>query len=212
MLRQASATERAPVSLRAEIESLRDAAERRGRPRRASGRHRPAWATPGGRLRLATVTALPLAAVLLALILIVSGGGPPTVDQTASLATRAPLTAAPGVDPAAPRLLTASVQKLHFPDWRAQGGWQSTGAREDQVGGRAVKTVYYRHAGTQIAYSIVARPALGGSRPPAGHHYRSFERSGRTYIVWTEGGHTCLLSSRRLSADQLWSLVRGKTV
>ncbi len=158
------------------------------------------------------VGALPLAALALALILIVSGGGPPTVSQTASLATRSAVEAAPAAEPTMPRLLTANVQNLHFPSWQAQGGWRSAGARQDSVGGRPVTTVYYEHAGAQIAYSIVAKPALGGSEPAGGHHYRAFKRDGRNYIVWTESGHTCLLSSRHLKSDQLWALVRGKTV
>jgi anti-sigma factor RsiW len=212
ILRQASATERAPASLRAEIESLR-AGQQRSRQRRRSGSSaRRPWASSGVRLRIATVTALPLAALALALILIISGGGPPTIGQTASLATRSAVQAAPAVEPTAPGLLTANVQKLHFPDWQAQGGWSSTGTREDSVGGRAVTTVYYRHAGTQIAYSIVAKPALGGSNPTGSHHYRPFKRDGRDFIVWTESGHTCLLSSNRLNSDQLWALVQGKTV
>jgi hypothetical protein len=213
LLRQASATERAPASLRADIESLRDGQRRRSDPRRRSGSSaRRLWTTAGIRLRIATVTALPLAALALALILIIGGGGSPTVSQTAALATRHAVEAAPAVEPATPRLLTASVQRLHFPNWEAQGGWRSTGARQDTVGGRAVTTVYYRHAGAQIAYSIVATPALSGSQPAAGHHYRRFTRDGRTYIVWTETGHTCVLSSNRLTSDQLWSLVRGQTV
>jgi hypothetical protein len=212
MLRHASATERAPASLRAELQALESGQRRAGGP--GGFRLLPGWSTPGGRLRIATVGFLPVAAVVLALVLILGSGSarPTTVMQAASLANRSPTTAAPGVEPAAPRLLTASVQNLHFPDWQAQGGWRSSGTRTDRVAGHAVTTVYYEHAGTQIAYSIVARPTLRNSAPPAGHHYRSFKRDGRAYIVWTDSGHTCLLSSTGVSSDRLWALVRGKTV
>jgi hypothetical protein len=144
-----------------------------------------------------------------ALVLVLGGGsaGPPTVIQAAALAGKGPTAAAPAADPTAPRLLDVRVGKLHFPDW-ADSNWRSTGMRTDQVGGRAVTTVYYKHAGTELAYSIVARPALASS-VPVDEHYRTLKKDGRTFIVWTVANHTCLLSAQGASPEQLWSLARS---
>lgn len=208
MLRHASATERAPASLRADVEALqaRSAGDQRsGRSRRGAG-----WTAPAFRMRIATVAATPLIALAVVLVLVLGGGssGPPTLIQAAALAGKGPSAAAPAADPTAPRLLNVRVGDLHFPNWEADGDWRSTGMRTDQVGGRAVTTVYYKHAGTELAYSIVAKPALASS-VPVDEHYKTFKKDGRTFIVWTVANHTCLLSAQGASPEQLWSLARS---
>lgn len=211
LLQQANATERAPASLRAEVESLRARSDRGARS--GSPRRRPGWAAPGGRLRIASLAATPLAALAVVLVLVLGGGssGPPTVMQAAALAGKGPVAAAPAADPTAPRLLDVRVGDLHFPDWEAQGGWRSTGMRTDQLGSRAVTTVYYRHGGTQLAYSIVDSPVLAKSIP-VGERYKTFKQDGRTFVVWTVANHTCLLSAQGASPEQLWSLARSTEV
>lgn len=211
LLQQANATERAPASLRAEVESLRARSDRGTRS--GSARRRSGWSVPAMRLRVASLAVTPLAALAVVLVLVLGGGssGPPTVMQAAALAGKGPVAAAPAVDPTAPRLLDARVGDLHFPDWEAQGGWRSTGTRTDQLGSRAVTTVYYQHAGKQLAYSIVDSPALAKS-VPVGEDYKTFQQDGRTFVVWTVANHTCLLSAQGVTPEHLWSLARSTEV
>jgi hypothetical protein len=207
-LLRAARTERAPAALQAQISALREAP----RSRRSS------W-LPGARLRLvpATMAAAAAAAAAAATLVVALGGaGAPSIAQAAALAVRPPQAPAPAQDPRAPaRLLATRVGSLHFPNWQPREGWRATGQRRDQLGDRTAVTVYYRSGSRQVAYTILSAPALGGGEETlvrAPHHSADEYSVGRTgggriTVVWTEAGHTCLLTGfAGVSAAELWRL------
>lgn len=203
LLRRAAERERAPEALHARIAALRA----------APAGTAPAGAAPGARPRrgpllgLAGAAASAAAALAVALALVIGGGAAsPTLAQAAALAGRGSVAAAPGPDPRAPaKLLSAHVGNLHFPNWRAHGGWRAVGRRRDELGNRTATTVYYETAGRRIAYSIVSAPAIPGLRTH-GEPYATIWRGGRTFVIWEQRAHTCLLSGHGISAQSLWRL------
>ena len=157
--------------------------------------------------------ALPAALVLIVLVvgIVHSGGGgsQPTVKQVAHLAALSPSDPAPAPDPSASKTkLTTSVTGLHFPNWKDYSGWAASGSRQDELQGRQVTTVFYKRDGHQVAYSIVAPPAIASVGTRADSH-ESFHLSGRTYVIWTASNHTCMLSGEDVSAHQLWDLAQS---
>jgi hypothetical protein len=200
LLRQARVGTRAPEGLRAQVGALREGPARHRRAARPTG-------LPSLRVGLAGFAAVVVAALVIAL----SGGSTaaPSLVQVAALAGRGPAVAAPGPLPSAQTtLLTASVGGLHFPNWRAQGRWRSSGERTDTIDGRTVKTVFYTNAvGTRLAYSIVASPVLWGSRV-SNSPYVWLQVGSRTAVVWTDQGHTCALSGVGISGEALWRLAK----
>jgi hypothetical protein len=165
------------------------------------------------RMQLRTF-ALPAALVLIVMIVGVvrAGGGSsqqPTVKQVAHLAALSPSDPAPKPDPTASRTkLTASVTGLHFPNWAVYSGWAASGLRQDELQGRHVTTVFYKRDGQQVAYSIVAPPEIASVGKAANSH-QSFHYAGRTYVIWTASGHTCMLSGTDTSAHKLWDLAQS---
>jgi anti-sigma factor RsiW len=111
-----------------------------------------------------------------AIVLMVAGGGP-GIDDVITTALR------PATADAAPR---EQIDGLTFPRYDK---WRAVGTRADVIGGRATRTVFYERDGKQIAYTIVARPALDGSG-----ERRLLEVDGRSAVQWTRRGHTCVLS------------------
>jgi hypothetical protein len=184
--------DRAPASLRIRVD------ERQRAPRR-----RPSLLYGGA---LAAATAVIVAAV----VLLLPGGTPgsPSVSQAAGLALRGPAFAAPPPMGSRPGgKLGQDVEEVYFPDWSRSLGWVAQGQRIDHLSGRLTKTVYYERAGKQVAYTILAAPAL---RWPAGHafrlastEFRSFTDRGRLVVTWRRAGHTCVLSGRGVPARQL---------
>lgn len=198
LLQTAAQTERAPASLRAEVDALRARADTR------RGRHGArALALPGLAARYASIATTAVAAVVVALVLALGSGGGLSIAQAASLAARGPAAPAPAPDPQAPHaLLSARVGDLHFPNWH---GWRTVGERTDKVGGRTVKTVYYERAGRRLAYSIVSSPTLSGMKTH-GERYETIPQPGRNVVVWRARNHTCIVSAAGLSPRKLWRL------
>ena len=150
-----------PPALRARVEEI--GAQRRSRTRRRLRLWLPAFGAA-----MATACA--------AIVLMVAGGGP-GIDDVIDAAVR------PATAEAAPR---EQIDGLEFPSYK---NWRATGARTDVIGGRTMRTVFYEREGREIAYTIVARPALGG-----GETRRLLNIDGRPAVQWTKDGHTCLIS------------------
>lgn len=132
----------APSGLRARVARADPvAAPRRGR------RFVPALASAG------------VIAAVVAIVLATIGSSAPTVAQAASLALRPSTAAAPMGNRGAllPRLRAAG---LPFPYWEDRFGWRASRVRSDSIGGRSATTVFYRHAGLLIGYTIVSGHAL----------------------------------------------------
>ena len=194
----------APARLRADV-------DRRRGPARAAGRRRPRVAI-GGAIAAA-------ASVALALVLTLPGAGPvgPSVADAAALAENPPTQAAPRGVSGTPQLLHARVDGVPFPNYAAQFGWHTSGARADDPSGRHATTVYYEKGGRTVAYTIVSGDALD---PPShtrsitrgGVEYRVFREDGRTVVTWDRDGRTCVLSSTAARPAELLTLAdwRGK--
>jgi hypothetical protein len=117
------------------------------------------------------------AAVAAAIVLMLFTGGGPGVDDVVGAALR------PATAEASAR---EQIDGLKFPTYE---NWRATGTRSDVIGGRRTRTVFYERDRRQIAYTIVARPALGG-----GENRRLMKIHGRPAVQWTRDGHTCLIS------------------
>ena len=184
---------RAPASLRAKVGG---AGARVGRAREAKR----------GRFHLghAAGVAVALAVAVVALVLLLdasSGVSAPSLAQAATLGQRAPAAPAPAPRATQPKLLTAAVEGVPFPNWRAKFGWQPVGERVDTIGGRRTTTVYYAKAGKRLAYTIVAGdplkvPSGGAPAVREGTPLLAFAGlSGRPAVIWVREGHTCLLTA-----------------
>jgi hypothetical protein len=107
------------------------------------------------------------------LLLLVSGG--PALDDVFAVALR-PATA--------PVAGGEQVDGLRFPQPQ---GWDAVGSRRDVVGGRETMTIVYKKGAQQIAYTIVAPPALI-------KHDRVVTNDGRHAYIWPRAGHTCIIT------------------
>src|SRR5689334_21472754 len=196
LIRGAAAQVEAPPELRERIE--RDG-ERAMRAR-----------TPARRRWVPSLAVAGVAAVLLAVVLAVSGG--PTVDAAAAFAAQPPNAPAP---PAQGRLLRLSESGVTFPAWAAKFGWKATGARSGDVDGRPATTVYYEKAGKTLAYTIVSgsplkRPGRARTIDSEGTPVRIFSAGGRPAATWERRGHTCVLTGQDVPAAKLAQLAGWK--
>jgi hypothetical protein len=117
-----------------------------------------------------------MATAAAAIVLMVASGGP-GVEDVIVTALR------PATAHAAPR---EQIDGVRFP---AYENWRAVGARTDEIGGHATRTVFYERGGRTIAYTIVERPAL-----PGGEHRRLLTIDGRPAVQWNRDGRTCLIS------------------
>jgi hypothetical protein len=158
---------------------------------------------PAPRRRLAVrAGALAAAAAALAAVLVISlpgGGAAPSVAQAVALANRGVAQPPPARDVANSQTLASAVDGVHYPYWE-DFGWDTRGARDDRVGGRAAVTVYYGDRGGHwIAYTIVGGgplsvPAGAGHQTLAGTRFAVFSAGSRTVVTWLRHGHSCVLS------------------
>ena len=200
-IHETHASVRAPEALRARIEAMRPSPAARARRRVGYG----------GALAGA------LAAAALALALVLPGGSPgsPSVSQAAALALNGPTAPAPAPASSSPNVkLGLDVQEVYFPNWTTRFHWRAVGQRTDRIGGRQAATVYYSWHGRQIAYTIVAAPAL--TQPATqtttvdGTELRTLDLAGRVVVTWRRAGHTCVLSGSGVSPAVLQELAAWK--
>jgi anti-sigma factor RsiW len=194
LLRTAAAGERAPAQLRRRIEASRPRA-------RAAARRRLVY---GGSL----ATAMAAVGLTLALVLPSGTPGAPSVSQAAGLAVRGPAAAAPVADPQSPEIaLRRRIEGVYFPNLESHFGWRAIGQRTDRINGREAITVYYATHRGQVAYTIVAAPAL--AQPAAavtvlnGTELRTLTLAGRLVVTWRREGHTCVLSATDVGPTEL---------
>ena len=193
----------APARLRAEIE----------RKRAGSPKRRSRFASARG----AVVAAAAAAAVAAVLVIPAALSGGLSVADAAAFAEQSPTAPAPAGVPGTPQLLRAEVDGVPFPDYGAKFGWKASGTRKDDKSGHGATTVYYDKNGRRLAYTIVGGDALdvpsdARTTTRGGKEYRTFRSDGRTVVTWERGGHTCVLSAKSASADELVALAdwRGK--
>lgn len=139
------------------------------------------------RRRLLPAVALAFAATLAAFVVLLAARGP-AVEEVLAVAGR------PAVAPAS---LGQPFEGVRFPSY---GEWRATGERTDVVAGREVRTVFYERDGRQIAYAIVAGPALGDDE------LRRLRSGGVVAVTWTRRGRTCVIAASGVGADVLAGL------
>ncbi|MBJ7332813.1 MAG: hypothetical protein JHC95_23165 [Solirubrobacteraceae bacterium] len=198
MVTAAAAEVEAPMGLRERIEAQRTAAP-------AKRRSWTRWLMPaaaGGAL----------AAVIVALVVML-GGGAPSVSDTLSAATE-PAAIGVSVDSATPQLLSIERGGVPFPNFAAKFGWKATGARTDEINGRATTTVFYVRGDQKVAYTIVDGEPLehpeGEEKTIDGKTFTVSEDGNRTVVTWERGGHTCVLSGVNVSSEDLLELAGWK--
>jgi anti-sigma factor RsiW len=171
-VRAAAASVEAPFELRRRLEAIPTRARRR--------RWRPLAALAGVG-----------AAAAVALVL-VTGGGTPTVGEVLDSGGRSPAAA---VSPTGGSLLPVAVEGVRFPDYGAKFGWRAVGTRDDEIDGREVTTVFYERGGEQVSYSIVAGDALaepdGQDIEAEGTRLRRIDATNA--VTWRRRGHTCVM-------------------
>jgi hypothetical protein len=154
------------------------------------------------------------AAALAAVLIVPSGGGNPAVVDAARLSER-PAVGTVGVDSYNPKLLSADVESVPFPNWRGEFGWRQDGTRSDQLDGRRAQTVFYEQGSKRVAYTIVSGKGIappGDSRPATrnGVHLHSFADAGHRVVTWWRDGRTCVLSSADVGDHELIKLASWK--
>jgi hypothetical protein len=170
---------------------------------------RPWWqSAPGFALGLAGAAS---AACVALVILLTSGSAAtaPTVISASRLALARP------TQPARHGLV-ASGTNIAFPDW-SRRGWPAAGMRDDELGGRAVTTVFYRSyekKGT-AGYAIVAGGPLrwGANGIPTtagGQRYTVISSGGARIVTWVQDGHTCIIASRNVPPRALVALASAE--
>jgi hypothetical protein len=200
-----SIDEPAPAHLHGRVQAMvAEASAPRGRLlRRGSS---PAW-----RLGWAGTA---LAAIAAALVLAFTGGAGtgPSLSEASALALRAPNMPAPAEKATDRSHLNAAVDGISFPYWKGHFGWRTSGAREDSLYGRKIRTVYYTNpAGLRIGYAIVAgRPAPGIGTGTVhwrnGTAYKLTSRHGAPVVTWLRDGHLCIVSGRGVPGRTLLAL------
>ena len=172
-------------------------------------------ALPAGRPlpvpRLAAAGALAVVLLLAVTLVWRPDGGQSVIAQAADLAKRPATATAP---PSAGRVLRAGVEGVAFPDWEATFGWHAIGARRDDLGGRAARTVFYEHMGHRIAYTILPGPPLDPPRTARVVRrdgldialYRDPSHGGHDVAVFERGGRTCVLAGHVLHTSTLVEL------
>jgi len=202
----ATRADRAPARLRARIE-----AQRRGAEHADGG-----WLVPRSRFAYGGFAAVVAAAVAVALLLPGGAPGGPSVSEAAALALRGSGRPAPAPDPRNPAAtLSKDVEEVYFPNWPSWFGWSAAGLRTDRLAGRQAVTVYYRnHHGQQVAYTIVAAPALRrpgtAARSVNDTTLQQLKLGKRMVITWRRAGHTCVLSGIGVSWGELARLAAWK--
>ncbi len=195
-IRDLSAQITAPPQLRAAVARER---LQHGRGARRTAVRRPLLAVAAG---MAAVVAITVA------LLGGSGAEAPSAAQASAFALRPAILAPPSIDARNARFVARSVGTVRFPNYGYEGSWPAVGSRTDALSGRGAETVIYGRGPARVGYTIVEGAPL---RVPASAPRASFRqvrarvlhRDGGTAVVWTQGGHTCIVASRDAGVAQL---------
>jgi hypothetical protein len=201
LLAAARRRDRAPASLRAQIERDRTQARARRSPAALPG-------LLGRRVFAGGLAAAVSAAVLIIALAVPSGSSVlPSISEATALALQGPTAKAPS---ASGSLLREKVGAVSFPNWGPLLNYTAVGQRTTQLRGHRAVVVYYRRAGETVAYVIFA----SGTHWPAGTSLHkvgkldvgSLTVSGNAVVTWRQGHDTCVLVSKQLSTDELLTL------
>jgi hypothetical protein len=205
-IRSASSEVRAPAELRERVDDLRA-----GRAPASPAKRRPWWT----RFPAVATAAVAVGAAVLAIV-VLPGGGEPSVTDAAAIAELPATEPAPAAEPDQPALLAANFEGLSYPDWQAEFGWRAVGERTDELDGRDSHTVFYENAdGARIGYTIVAGDALpdppGAERSVVdGVELAAFGADGANGVTWLRDGHSCVLAGEGVERSTLLELAAWK--
>jgi hypothetical protein len=200
----------APESLHRKVDAMiaARAGLRRGGRRRAQEPARSYRLAP----RLAALSAIATAAIVLALAFSLSGGSSTLSVRDAAALTIRPATQAPPAERRSDRdELVAAVDGVSFPYWGGRLGWHTSGSRVDHLHGRTVKTIFYENGrGQRIGYAIVSgrAPTQAGGvvahRDGRPYHLQTI--AGAPVITWLREGRLCVVSGHGVSGATLLRL------
>jgi hypothetical protein len=187
-IREAAQSVQAPPSLRDSLAHPQ--------PRRRRG-VRWLFALAGGTIAAAVI------------VVVLSLGGGPSVQDVAQAALNQPTQPAPAADG---HYVDAQIAGIHFPDYETDLGWKAIGARRDKVDGRDALTVIYVKDGTGVHYTVVDGDTLptpdGAKIVDVQGTPVALKRDGDTLTAsWERAGHTCVLATKAADAQQLLDLV-----
>jgi hypothetical protein len=192
------------------IRALNEPAPHALRTRIEDARRRPAPAVRARRFGLAGAFVAAAAAVAIAVVAILpSGAGGPSLSQAAAFTLAKPTAAAPKHE--FDGALNLKVDDVPYPYWEDSLGWNATGKRVDKVGGRTATTVFYSKGSQRVGYTIVTGkpvkvPSGTAMTVRNGVHIRSLGLGGNTVVTWERRDHSCILSGRGVSRDELVKL------
>ncbi len=176
---------------------------------------RAAAAAPSRRRSHRRITfALPavalVAAAVIAVIMIASTSGAPTLEQTSRLALAGAVAGPPPVASGDPVVLKIGNAGIRFPSYQATD-WRPIGARVDRVVGRTIVTVFYKTpGGNRVGYAIVSGSPIhvkGGVPKWVEGVKFTFVSYGATRLVtWERQGHTCVIAGRGVNDQTLLHL------
>jgi hypothetical protein len=202
---------RAPERLHRTIERLEAEAAARRPVRRWTPPARPALLRPA----LATAGVAAVVAVALAIALPLDRPSDPTVAEAAELSLHPATEPAPHERAKRPELLRRSFAGVSYPAWSERFGWRATGARSDELDGRATETVFYQHTHHRIGYTVISGatiepPADAETLTVAGIDLHRFRLGRQDVVTFERGGRTCVLSGAVHDPDTLVKLASWK--
>jgi hypothetical protein len=150
------------------------------------------------------------AALTVALVAILpAGAGGPSLSEAAVFTLQRPMAPPPvhQFDGA----LNLTVDGVPYPYWEDSLGWNATGKRVDKVGGRVATTVFYSNGSKQVGYTILSGkplkvPSGADMTVRNGVRIKSLGLGGNTVVTWQRNGHSCILSGRGVTRDELVKL------
>ena len=97
-------------------------------------------------------------------------------------------------------MLAADLDGLAYPNWEKEFGWLAAGERQDDLDGRATRTVFYEKDGNRLAYTIVGGDPI---EPPENGHttvvdgvaFTSFEQDGEGSVTWLSDGQPAVVAA-----------------
>jgi hypothetical protein len=191
------------------IRALNEPAPHALRTQIENARRRPAPAVRARRFGLAGAFVAAAAAVTIALVAILPGAAGPSLSEAAAFTLQQPMSPAPIHE--SDGALNLKIDGVPYPYWEDSLGWNATGKRVDKVDGRTATTVFYSKGSQQVGYTIVTGkpvkvPSGTNMTVKNGVHIRSLGLGGNTVVTWERNGHSCILSGRGVSRDELVKL------
>ena len=160
--------------------------------------------------RMKLAGALSAGAAVLGIVvgLLSAAGSTPSALEASRFASAAPETGAPPAAPGDPARLQVSVGDVTFPSWSGTP-WRVSGARDDELDGRAARTVFYDLDDVRVGYTVVEGELAWPDDATERDGVRVLRRDGRLLAVWRAAGETCIIAApESVGEDRLLAMTR----